>query len=304
MLETAGRATENAGREGIVIMEIIKVKLERTVYRKADSGWSIIKTDKGSAKGVIGWEAQDGDLLKLEGDWKISAYNGADEFVFKAAVPDIPEDSRALLMYAVELTPGLGGAMMEKIWEKYGEGWRGTADLEIPGMRETVRFHWKETLKRLEGEKAKTDAIAFLLGKGCTLNMASVAWNTWKENTAGIINGNPFMLAELPRYGFADVDNGIRQAFGIGDDDERRMTAALLYCLNRATDRGDTVVSACELRTKFAEFAKDDVENKIRIASTNMINSGKMKIISGEFVALAEDWENEVEINKRFCKAS
>lgn len=284
-------------------MEIINVKLEKTIYRKADSGWCIVKTNRGTAKGVIGWEAKDGDLLKLEGEWKRSTFNGAQEFTFKAATPDIPEDSHGLLMYAVEITPGLGAAMEQRIWEKYGEGWRQVEDLEIHGLRESVKFHWKDTLRRLDAEKAKADAIAFLLGKGCTLNMSVTAWNEWAEETVGKVNENPFILAELPRYGFADVDNGIRQAFGIGDDDERRMTAALLYCLNRATDRGDTVVLQSDLLEKFGEYAKENVEEKFRRAAFSLDEYGKIRKISGEFFALIEDYENEVEISKRFGKA-
>ena len=102
-------------------MEIIKTKLERMIYRKADSGWCIVKIQHGTAKGVIGWDAKDGELLKLEGEWKKSAYNGSNEFNFKAAMPDIPEDllhlrsmfaMGALLMFSIHASemPGMKNA--------------------------------------------------------------------------------------------------------------------------------------------------------------------------------------------------
>jgi hypothetical protein len=281
--------------------EIIKVKVIKTIYRKEDSKWSIIRTDKGTVKGVVSWDVKDNDLLKLEGEWKRSSFNGSDEFIFRTAMPDLPDNNRALLTYAVAITNGLGAATEEKIWLKYGENWKTTYTLDIPGVKEATQFHWQDTLKRLEYDAAKSEAIAFLLGKGATLNMSAVAWETWTKDTTAKVNENPFILAELPRYGFSDVDQGIRQAFGIGEEDWRRMDAAILYCLARATDCGNTAVQITELVEAFGKFAKGEgaakkFENSIeRLKARNKITQ------IGEFISDVEDFGNEEMIFERFA---
>lgn len=280
--------------------EIIKVKVEKVVYRKEDSKWSIIRTNKGTVKGVVSWEVKENDLLKLEGEWKRSSFNGADEFIFRTAMPDLPDNNRALLTYAVAITKGLGEATEEKIWLKYGENWRSAFILEISGVKEATQFHWQDTLKRLEYDAAKSEAIAFLLGKGCTLNMAAVSWEEWKSDTTTKVKDNPFILAELPRYGFSDVDQGIRQAFGIGDEDWRRMDAAMLYCIARATDCGNTAVHITELVESFGKFASEDTARKFENSVLRLKERNKITQI-GEFISLVEDFGNEEMIFARFA---
>jgi len=130
-----------------------------------------------TAKGVITWEVKEGDMLELEGNWKTSSYTGEQEFDFRTACASIPEDSRTLLTYAVSLTPGLGPAIETSIWEKYGEKWTDALELDIPRIKEQTRFHWLNTLTRIREQKNQANAISYLLGKGCTLNMANAAWN-------------------------------------------------------------------------------------------------------------------------------
>ncbi|GAG15917.1 unnamed protein product, partial [marine sediment metagenome] len=155
-------------------------------YRKPDSGWSILKTDKGICKGVVEFEPNAGDMLQLEGTWATSNYDGALEFSFKNAILTIPEDPRALLQYAANITKGIGPAIEDVIWIEYGESWREHDDLTgIPGVGESTRWYWQDTLKRLEEQQVQTQTISFLLGKGCTINLATLAWTRWGAKTYG-----------------------------------------------------------------------------------------------------------------------
>jgi hypothetical protein len=95
----------------------------------------------------------------------------------------------------------------------------------------------------LANDQEHVKAVAWLIGKGATMNMASAAWEKWEDETIGVVSSDCYRLAELKGYGFQDVDKVIRVSFGIADDDDRRVSACVLYSLRRLTDDGSTIVT-------------------------------------------------------------
>lgn len=278
--------------------ETIRVVVGTIKFRKGDDGWSILFTDRGTVKGCVPWEPKPGDALKLEGFWKRSTYNGADEFIFKTAMIDVPESKRALLTYAVSLTTGMGDATAEKIWDRYGEEWTGAADLDIKGLTLVARDAWKTTLTRIAEQKEQATAVAFLLDHGCTLNMAAVAWGKWEKSTISVVQADPFQLAELPKYGFKTVDEGIRQTFGIEDMDPRRAVAAIRYLLGENSGAGNTLAAKTWLLVKLAELCPLNLERVDGLLAEMQENSSI--VVSGPWVARLQDWQNETTVWERF----
>ena len=278
--------------------ELIQTKVATVRFRN-DTGWSILRTDRGTAKGVIAWTPEPGELLELEGDWQRSSYTGDDEFAFKAARTVIPTDSRALLEYAVSITKGLGPARESEIWSMYADDWRTVEVLELRGIAETTHWHWQDTLRRLEEQQAKADTIAFLLGHGSTLAMATAAWQRWEGATYGIVAENVYRLAELPHYGFAFVDTRMRAAFGIGDDDPRRFDAAMLYAFGQLTARGDTAVMDDECLRNCANLVGMNVE-EWEATMERLVGAGQVVSLGADMFALATDYEHERGIWERW----
>lgn len=279
--------------------ETIRVVVDKIVFRKGDDGWCIMRTDRGSVKGTVAWEPKPGDALKLEGTWKKSTFNGADEFVFKTAMIDVPESKRALLTYAVSITDGMGDATAEKIWEKYGENWTSATDLDIKGLTAKARDCWRETLVRVADQREQAAAVAFLLEHGATLNMAAAAWGRWEKSTISVVQADPFQLADLPRYGFKVVDGGIRQAFGIGDDDERRAAAAVRYLLSENAGQGNTIAARSWLAVKLTELcplAQERVDALLKAMEDRAVI-----VLSGPWIARLSDWQNENTVWARFA---
>lgn len=279
--------------------EILRATLQSIRYRKPDSLWTIAKTNKGITKGVIPWEPAEGDLLEMEGTWKRSDFNGDNEFAFFACRLTIPEDSKSLLYYAVSLTKGLGDSAFEKIWEQYGDQWQTALPLNVKGISKSVDFHWQETLKNIKDKQAQTDTISFLISHGASLNMANLAWDKWKENTYSVVTKNCYALADLPNYGFRAVDEGIRQNFGIADNDQRRIDSALMYAVNQKLDGGDTLVNYPELVEEFQKIIPDCV-GRLDEAVKNMLEAGKIKIWNIDDVSLSIDAEHEEKIWERW----
>jgi len=84
----------------------LNVKVNKCCYRKEDTGWSILMTNKGTCKGTIHWIPEVGDLLILNGTYK--KYQGINEFAFNLARQDIPIDPHAQLKLVCDLTPRMG----------------------------------------------------------------------------------------------------------------------------------------------------------------------------------------------------
>ncbi len=283
-------------------MQTINATINKILYQK-DNGWGIYRTDKGVAKGVIPWTTKVGQIVNLTGDFQTSNFNGQQEFVFKQAFPSLPKDSRSLLAYAVSLCKGLGKAKERAIWEQYGEKWQEAETLNIPGVTAQTQWHWQDTLKRLASETLQTETYSWLLSKGCSMAMANAAWREWGEKAYGIVEADCFKLAELPRYGFQDVDRRVRGNFDIGDDDPRRIDAAILYVLrNRITD-GSTFVVLSRLKTELATIVPGTdslMDNSIK----RLIEAERIVMTAGSDgergFSVYEDAKHEERIFERF----
>ncbi len=280
---------------------VVTTTILRILYRKPDSGWSIIKTDQGIAKGEIKFEPKEGDAVKLEGKWAISKRNGDNEFVFKTAIIAVPDEPRALLRYAAELTKGIGPAMEDQIWEAYGAEWREHPLLEgIKAVRRETIDHWQDTLRRLAEQSEQAQAISFLMGKGATLNMASAAWEKWTTETLSIVQRNPYRLADLPHYGFLDVEQGIRQAFEIEDKDPRRIDEATIYSMEQSIGKKGTRLARSEVVNELMRFVPDCIDmvddcfNRLQAAE-------RIVILDPTWLCMKRDYDNENKIWERFA---
>ena len=286
-------------------METEIFQIKRTIYSKPASRWGIWQTDKGTIKGIVEFDVADGDRVKLAGKWETSKFNGKREFSFAFAYPDLPEDVRTLLHYACSITVGIGDRAEEKIWEAYGADWRDDSTLErISGLTWTARFNWGETLKRLDNHASQARTIAWLMERGATLNMANAAWSMWQSGTSKKVQADPYILAEVPHYGFQDVDAGIRQKFGIDDSDPRRMRAAILYAVEQVRGEGNTVAAIDDIRERIEKLCPvqilrfdEVVESMLREGTLSMVEDHKNFQVC---VCLTKDMDAEKEIGVFF----
>ena len=284
-------------------METIIVQVSKVLYTSG-KGWMVLKTDKGTAVGTAGFAVAVGDRIKVQGEWKRSDYNGQMQFQFKGAVLDIPENRRALLAYVASITDGIGPAMEERIYEAYGDDWKAHPDLDgIAGVSCKTAFAWRDSLARLDSQEAQAQAIAWLMDKGATLNMAQAAWEKWGGGTIGTVTANPYALCELPRYGFAHVDK-LLAAFGIADDDPRRFDACVMYYVEQQQAKtGDTAVDLGDVYEGVSRLFPCTV-NVWAAALDRLAAAGVLYVVEQRggpgFAVLAGDAKREREIAERF----
>ena len=267
--------------------ETITVTVERAkpnqvwVHRKEDSSWTILKTDLGKCLGVVKFEPQEHDQLKLAGGrWQVNDFDGRKEFHFKSARLVVAEDPRELLTLASKWTKGVGESMEADIWAAYGEDWRDHPELEeISRVTDAIRFDWGETLKRMSHSEEQAEAISFLMGKGCSITMADAAWEAWQAETYPKVSGDCYVLAELPHFGFIAVDLVIRKSFGIGDKDPRRVDAAVLYVLKQRLSEGSTVQTWQDVFAQVCELVAVD-DNCFGETITRLVDRGRVRVMA------------------------
>ena len=277
--------------------EQIFAKVEKVLFpREGVPGeFFILACDIGCCKGSMKWRPDVGESLGMRGEW--TAYQGKPQFSFREVWHNMPKDPKALLHYACELTKGMGPAMETKIWDTLGENWKQISSCDgIPGLRGTTLNNFQDTIAKLDREVEKTDAISWLISVGCTRNLAEKAWDKWKVNTIGTVKGDPYILAELPNYGFTDIDNGIRLRFGIADLDERRIKAAIGYYMRQLAD-GPTVVSWWALRDKVLGHCRSLPVSALAKTTAGLISDGTLVgFTETQKLALHADYENELTI--------
>lgn len=281
-------------------MPTLSVIVNRVAYppptATTDGGesWYILLTSHGTCKGRMAWRPSESEALVLDGEWAV--YKGEREFSFKQARLDVPTDPRDQLHYVCTRTKGLGPAAEELIWSHAGPAWQGITENAVPRLSGRVYAEFRLQIESLASKSEESRVVAALMGKGATMTMACKAWAMWEAETLGVINADPYRLSELEGYSFRDVDREIRRAYGIGDDDRRRIRAAVIYALRRLTDPGDTVAQWEALYAQ-AIGMLGGYADLISECTAELFADGTLKAFpQSKGVSLASDWNAETAI--------
>lgn len=278
--------------------EKLKVSVSRVLYppeTAEGATWFILSAQSEAgqviAKGEMGWRPRQGEKLELTGKW--STYQGKREFKFSQAALDIPTDPRGMLHYVCEIASGVGASMEQLIWDLKGETWAAIGEGEIPRLSGKIYTGFMQALETAESDQAKGSAIAELLRAGCTMNMATAAYDKWEADTLGVVASDPYRLAELPNYGFSHVDGQIRMFYGIEDGDPRRIRAAIVYVLRQITESGSTLVPWDKLNSSCLHKL-GGYQHLITRSVKEMFGDGTLRgFRDSRAVALAKDFRNE-----------
>lgn len=280
----------------------LEITVERVLYPAEtveDARWFVLAcqdTQKQSivCKGEMAWRPRVDERLKLKGSYV--NYQGKRQFAFKEAMLNIPTDPRGLLKYVCSMAKGVGPTLEEVIWETLGADWPSIKENDIPRLSAKAYDAFISAMQLADEERDKSRIISELIHVGATINMATAAYELWKHDTLGVVKDNPYRLAELPHYGFADVDGEIRINYGIEDADPRRIRAAIVYVLRQITSSGSTVVAWEQLHpaciAKLGGYSGLIVE-QVR----EMFQEGTLKgFEASRNVSLAGDYKNEFTI--------
>jgi hypothetical protein len=248
-----------------------------------------------AAKGDMLFRPKIGEHLKLTGEWK--EWNGTRQFAFRNCEIVIPVNPRDMLRYACELTKGFGPSLEEAIWKAKGEDWQDLAEGDVKGITPAKLQDFRATIEEIGVREQQSRTIAWLMGHGLTANFAQGAWVTFGKDCISLVEINPYNLTKVPQYGFAAVDNGVRQTFGIADNDDRRIDAGIMYCMGILTERGNTVVTWYELANECANKLPQISDNVIAAHVADFFKTGALVGFSStQSISLAQHYRAEKDI--------
>lgn len=271
----------------------LPVKVIKVLYPDSisESAWYVLLTDNGKCVGEIPYRPRENDQLILSGEWAVR--QGEKQFKFSESRIDVPVNPRDTLHYVCGRTIGLGPAAESQLWDKLGPAWETATEGCISRLKGRVFAEFQLQIEGLHGKSEEAKVVATLVGKGATANLASLAWATWGKETLGVVQADPYRLAELPNYSFQDIDRRIRKEYGITDSDPRRIRSAVVYALRRLTDKGDTVVQYADLFTQACGLL-GGYADEVGDAMGELFNDGTIKAFSeSEGVSLKADWDAE-----------
>lgn len=248
-----------------------------------------------ACKGEMLFRPKIGEHLKLTGKW--TEWNGTRQFDFRNCEIVIPVNPRDMLRYACELTKGFGPSLEEAIWKAKGEDWQTLELGDVKGITAAKLQDFRATIDEIGVREQQSRTIAWLMGHGLTANFAQGAWTTFGKDCISLVETNPYNLTQVPQYGFAAVDNGVRQTFGIADDDPRRIDAGIMYCMGVLTERGNTIVTWYELANECANKLPQISDETVAAHVADFFKTGALVGFSStQSISLAQHYRAEKDI--------
>lgn len=236
--------------------EVVKGYIDHFIYKNAENGYGVVSLVVDGEELVctgIFKDADVGDTLEIEGDIVNHPVYGEQLKVanFKIIMPD---DAVSMQRYLGSgAIKGVGEALAARIVKKFGaETFRIIEDeperlAEIKGISEKKAI---DIAMQMAEKREMRDAMMFLSQYGISNIMAVKIFNTYGSRLYGIIQENPYQLADdISGIGFRTADE-IAGKIGIRVDSEYRIRSGILFTLLQASLDGNTYLPIDELVPK------------------------------------------------------
>lgn len=227
--------------------------VEHIIFRNAENGYTVFelvgKDEEITCTGVFGY-LNEGDFISAEGQLVDHPMYGTQLQVTSYELRP-PEDVVAIQRYLGSgAVKGVGEALAERIVKKFGSDTFRIMEeeperlAEIKGISERKA---REIAVQVEEKKELRQAMIFLTQYGISNSLAVKIYGKYGAQMYGILQENPYRLAEdISGVGFKIADE-IAARIGIHTDSDYRIRSGLLYVLLQAVGEGHTYLPRPEL---------------------------------------------------------
>ena len=240
--------------------EIVKGYIDHFIYKNEENGYGVVNLivdeEEVTCTGTFK-DADVGDTLEIEGIYVNHPVYGQQLKVssYKITVPD---DAVSMQRYLGSgAIRGIGEALAARIVKKFGaDTFRIIEDeperlAEIKGISEKKAI---DIAMQMAEKREMRDAMIFLQKYGISNNMAVKIFNNYGTRVYGIIQENPYQLADdISGIGFKTADE-IAAKVGIRVDSEYRIRSGILFTLLQSSLDGNTYLPMEELVSKTEEL--------------------------------------------------
>lgn len=225
-------------------METIKGFVDHIIFQNADNGYTVLSLSAEDGEtilvGMLKGAAQ-GDSIQAEGDYIDHPVYGV-QFKVVSFQTVLPEDAAGMERYlASGAIRGVGAALAARIVKKFGaDTFRIIEEeperlAEIKGISERIA---REISGQMEEKKDMREAFIYLQQFGISNALAVKIYNTYENRLYGILQENPYRLAEdIEGVGFRIADE-IAAKIGIRTDSDFRIRSGIFYVLLQAVQEG------------------------------------------------------------------
>ncbi len=227
-------------------MPTVKGFVESILFRNADNGYTVMNLSVGNKKvPVVGnlTGTDVGDCLEVEGEEIEHPVYGKQikATSYKIVVPDDAQSAERYLGSGA--IHGIGAALAKRIVKAFGDDTFRIMEEEPERLAEIKGISERKAMEIAEQVMEKKDmrqTFLFLQQYGITNTMAVRIYERYGAKVIGIMNENPYRLAEdIDGIGFRTADE-IAGKMGVKVDSEYRIRCGLLYEMQRAAEDGHT----------------------------------------------------------------
>ena len=235
--------------------ETVTGYIDHVIFRNEDNGYTVMVL-----KGME--EEQDltcvgtfpaitqGAAIEASGNYTTHPVYGK-QFQIASYVEKMPEDALAMERYLGSgAIKGIGAALAARIVRRFGDDTMRIVEEEPERLAEIKGISEKKAMEIAEQMTEKADmrrAMIFLQKYGISLNLGAKIYQKYGQAVYGVLQENPYRLAEdISGVGFRIADE-IASRIGIHTDSDYRIRSGMLYTLLQASGEGHIYLPKEEL---------------------------------------------------------
>lgn len=247
-------------------METLAGYIDHIIYRNADNGYTVLvlvtQEEEITCVGTFS-EVSEGESIEVVGDY-ISHPTYGRQLKVERYMEKAPTDELSIERYLGSgAIKGIGAALAARIVRRFKmDTFRIIEEeperlAEIKGISERGAM---EISNQVAEKRDLRQAMIFLQKYGISLNLAVKIYQEYGQEVYGILQENPYRLADdINGVGFRIADE-IAKRVGIRTDSDFRIRSGILYTLIQASGEGHTYLPEQQLTVRASELLEVEPE--------------------------------------------
>lgn len=247
-------------------METLTGYIDRIIYRNADNGYTVLvlvtQEEEITCVGTFS-EVSEGENIEVVGDY-ISHPTYGRQLKVESYMEKAPTDELSIERYLGSgAIKGIGAALAARIVRRFKTDTFRIIEEEPERLAEIKGISERKAMEISDQVAEKRDlrqAMIFLQKYGITLNLAVKIYQAYGQEVYGILQENPYRLADdISGVGFRIADE-IAKRVGIRTDSDFRIRSGILYTLVQASGEGHTYLPQRQLTERASEMLEVEAE--------------------------------------------
>ena len=243
-------------------LETLEVFVDHVIYRNESNGYCVLSTNHEEEElivtGIFQGDVQ-GAMLRVTGKMEYNA-NYGEQFKMQQYEIIEPTDAESIRRYLGSgAIKGIGESLAGRIVKRFGDDSLRIIEEEPERLAEVKGISLRkaqEIAEQVEEKKDVRGALMFLQKYGIGNTLAVRIYKTYGMRMYGILQENPYQMAEdIDGVGFRMAD-AIAEKIGIRTDSDYRIRSGILYMLSQSMAEGNLYLPKEELIHQTAELLR------------------------------------------------